>query len=98
VKSIGKSAFYGCESLTSVTIPNSVTSIRELAFRDCKNLSEVRSKIILVPVLVLILLFSMVFLPMPPSMFQTEQRNYIRQRKDGKNSSQTSWSLMSYQP
>ena len=38
---IGKSAFSGCQNLTSVTIPNSVTSIGEAAFRGCKNLTSV---------------------------------------------------------
>ena len=32
---IGKDAFYGCRSLTSVTIPNSVTSIGARAFDEC---------------------------------------------------------------
>ena len=36
VTAIGKSAFYGCNGLTSVTIPNSVTSIGELAFSFCR--------------------------------------------------------------
>ena len=35
VTSIGENAFTYCSGLTSVTIPNSVTSIGEEAFRDC---------------------------------------------------------------
>ena len=35
VTSIGYKAFYRCEGLTSITIPNSVTSIGEYAFFDC---------------------------------------------------------------
>jgi hypothetical protein len=38
---IGDSAFYGCESLVSVTIPASVTSIGKHAFRNCTGLSSV---------------------------------------------------------
>ena len=38
---IGKSAFNLCYSLTSITIPNSVTSIGKNAFYGCKNLATV---------------------------------------------------------
>ncbi len=41
VTSIGKSAFYDCDSLTSVTIPDSVTSIDEEAFYECSSLTSV---------------------------------------------------------
>ena len=39
--SIGSGAFYGCESLTNVTIPNSVTSIGYDAFEGCKSLTSI---------------------------------------------------------
>lgn len=35
VTSIGKRAFQECSSLSSINIPNSVTSIGEYAFLDC---------------------------------------------------------------
>ena len=41
VTSIGFSAFYDCDSLTSVSIPNSVTSIDQWAFYRCRALSSV---------------------------------------------------------
>ena len=39
--SIGSSAFYGCSSLLSVSIPNNVTSIIKSAFEGCNALTEV---------------------------------------------------------
>lgn len=38
---IGAAAFYGHESLTSVTIPNSIYRIHEEAFAGCFNLTEI---------------------------------------------------------
>ena len=41
VTTIGGSAFFGCDGLTSVTIGNSVTSIGEYAFSGCSGLTSV---------------------------------------------------------
>ena len=41
VKVIGDSAFQGCESLTSINIPNSVTTIGNWAFEGCNSLTSI---------------------------------------------------------
>ena len=41
VTSIGDYAFFSCNGLTEVTIPNSVTSIGSNAFNSCTGLTEV---------------------------------------------------------
>ena len=38
VTTVGDYAFYGCENLTSVTLPDTVTQIGKLAFYGCKDL------------------------------------------------------------
>ena len=42
VISIGEKSFYQCESLTNLTIPDSVTSIGEKAFYKCRNLTNIK--------------------------------------------------------
>ena len=39
--SIGEYAFYGCSSMTNVTIPDSMTSIGYWAFSGCYNVRSV---------------------------------------------------------
>ena len=41
VTSIGNAAFTDCESLTSITIPDSVTSIGDSAFSSCESLTSI---------------------------------------------------------
>lgn len=41
VLEIKEYAFSGCRNLTSITIPNSVTSIGNYAFKDCKSLKSI---------------------------------------------------------
>ncbi len=41
VTAIGGGAFYGCSSLTSITIPNSITAIGDRAFSGCTGLTSI---------------------------------------------------------
>ena len=41
ITSIGKDAFYACETLTHITIPISVTTIGDYAFQDCTALTNI---------------------------------------------------------
>ena len=41
VKVIGNGAFFGCESLVNINIPNSVTTIGEEAFVSCDSLTSI---------------------------------------------------------
>ena len=41
-KIVGYGSFWKCENLTSVTIPDGVVSIEELAFRDCRRLENIQ--------------------------------------------------------
>lgn len=44
VKSIGRNAFNSCEALTTLSVPQSVTTIKESAFRNCKQLKSISIK------------------------------------------------------
>ena len=39
---IGYQAFYGCTSLTSISIPDSITNIDAQAFKDCSGLTSIK--------------------------------------------------------
>ena len=41
VRKIGNNAFYGCDVLTGIMIPNSVTSIGRYAFEGCSGLTSI---------------------------------------------------------
>ena len=41
VTSIAENAFISCDSLTSVTLPTTLTEVHHSAFRRCSNLKEI---------------------------------------------------------
>ena len=41
VSSIGERAFYNCDSLSSITLPDGLESIGDEAFRECNSLSSI---------------------------------------------------------
>lgn len=45
VKTIGNEAFRWCDSITSVTIPDGVTSIEKSAFYGCSNLTSIEDSV-----------------------------------------------------
>ena len=46
-RAISDYAFYGCSAFTTVTIPDSVTSIGQYAFLNCSNLNYNESNFVL---------------------------------------------------
>ena len=42
LQEIGEYAFYGCNGLTSVVIPNSVTLMGDRTFEGCKNIRSLK--------------------------------------------------------
>ena len=45
-KTVGSHAFYGCYTLTSVTLGRNITSLKSYAFGSCSSLASVTFKII----------------------------------------------------
>jgi len=41
IKHFGIGAFYGCNKLTSVTLPSTLSSVADLMFTNCSNLTEI---------------------------------------------------------
>ncbi len=41
ITAIGEKAFYGCESIVTVTLPEKITSIGQYAFSGCSNMTEI---------------------------------------------------------
>ena len=41
IKSLGPKAFDSCSSLTSISLPNSLTTIEPYAFHSCENLTTI---------------------------------------------------------
>lgn len=79
VASIGYQAFYGCESLTSFTLPSALSSLGEESFRDCFSLTSFtfNQKINSVPVSAFVNCSSLTELTLPQNLKSISSRAFV---------------------